>query len=185
MSKTNGTEEQRRIKKILDGQTGEYAFFVRTYSRQVLSLVSRMVADRSDAEELSQDVFVKAFQALASFDGRSSFSTWLMRIAYRTALNFMQRSRQQHISIDDLPLADTTDDNLDTGREERIQLLETLLEQLPPDDRLLLQLYYYDDRPLRDIAYIMDAEPNALAGRLYRIRKKLLLMIKQKEDETE
>ena len=55
------------------------------------------------------------------------------------------------------------------------------IDRLPADEQLLLHLYYYDDRPLRDIAYIMDAEPGLLATRLHRIRKKLLLMMKENE----
>ena len=78
---------------------------------------------------------------------------------------------------------DIEDDDLSTGREERIRLLEDAVGQLPSEDQLLLHLYYYEDRPLRDIAYIMDAEPNTLSARLYRIRKRLLHMIKLKENE--
>ena len=184
MSKTDGTDERQRIRRILSGETGEYAYFVRTYSSQVLDLVSRLVADRSDAEELAQDAFVRAFRSLDSFDGRSSFLTWLMRIAYRTALNHLKRRRQHWVSIDRLLLPDPPDDGLDTGLEERISQLETLVEQLPPDERLLLHLYYYEDHPLRDISYIVDAEPATLASRLHRIRKKLLLMMNQNENET-
>ena len=61
--------------------------------------------------------------------------------------------------------------------------MEEALDDLPPDERMLIHLYYYEDRPLREIAFIMDAESNALGVRLHRIRKKLLRMIKQKEDE--
>ena len=75
------------------------------------------------------------------------------------------------------------DEELSTGREERIAMMEEAIDDLPPDEGMLIHLYYYEDRPLRDIAYIMDVEPNALATRLHRIRKKLLRMIKQKENE--
>ena len=174
----NETEqEQQRIRRILDGRSDEYGYFVRTYSAQVLDFVSRMVSDAGDAEELAQDAFVRAFRALRQFDGRSSWLTWVLRIAYHTALNHLKRQRQQWLSIDDLPLADTPDD-LSTDREERIQQLDAAIGRLPADEQLLLHLYYYDDRQLRDIAYIMDAEPGLLATRLHRIRKKLLLMLK-------
>ena len=177
MSKNNDTEEQQRIRRILDGRSDEYGYFVRTYSAQVLDFVSRMVSDAGDAEELAQDAFVRAFRALGQFDGRSSWLTWVLRIAYHTALNHLKRQRQQWLSIDDLPLADTPDD-LSTDREERIQQLDAAIGRLPADEQLLLHLYHYDDRQLRDIAYIMDAEPGLLATRLHRIRKKLLLMLK-------
>ena len=170
-------QEQQRIRRILDGRSDEYGYFVRTYSAQVLDFVSRMVSDAGDAEELAQDAFVRAFRALRQFDGRSSWLTWVLRIAYHTVLNHLKRQRQQWLSIDDLPLADTPDD-LSTDREERIQQLDAAIGRLPADEQLLLHLYYYDDRQLRDIAYIMDAEPGLLATRLHRIRKKLLLMLK-------
>lgn len=170
-------QEQQRIRRILDGRSDEYGYFVRTYSAQVLDFVSRMVSDAGDAEELAQDAFVRAFRALRQFDGRSSWLTWVLRIAYHTALNHLKRQRQQWLSIDDLPLADTPDD-LSTDREERIQQLDAAIGRLPADEQMLLHLYYYDDRQLRDIAYIMDAEPGLLATRLHRIRKKLLLMLK-------
>lgn len=174
-------QERQRIRRILDGKSDEYGYFVKTYSAQVLDFVSRMVSDAGDAEELAQDAFVRAFRALEQFNGRSSWLTWVLRIAYNTALNHLKRQRQQWLSIDDLPLADTPDDDLSTDREERIQQLDAAIDRLPTDEQLLLHLYYYDDRPLRDIAYIIDAEPGLLATRLHRIRKKLLLMMKENE----
>ncbi len=190
MSKNHDTEERQRIRRILDGRSDEYSYFVRTYSAQVLSFVSRMVSDAGDAEELAQDAFIRAFRSLGQFDGRSSWLTWVLRIAYHTELNHLKRQRLQWLSIDDLPLSrmlryyrsePTTDDDLSTDREERIQQLDAAIDRLPADEQLLLHLYYYDDRPLRDIAYIMDAEPGLLATRLHRIRKKLLLMMKENE----
>ena len=185
--------EQQRIRRIIDcRQAGdgkasatEYAWFVRRYSQEVLDFTSRMVTDIADAEELAQDAFIKAFRSLGSFAGQSSFLTWVCRIAYHESLNHLKRKRLCYMSIDEMPLSqdDVEEEELTTGREERIVLMEEALDDLPPDERMLIHLYYYEDRPLREIAFIMDAEPNALAVRLHRIRKKLLLMIKQKENE--
>ena len=177
--------ERQRIRRILDGNREEYAWFVKTYSQQVLDFTSRMVPDAEDAKELAQDAFVKAYRGLGSFSGQSSFYTWICRIAYHESLNHLKRKRFCLTDIDNVaqPQEAPDDDELSTGREERILLMEEVIEDLPPDERMLIHLYYYEDRPLRDIAYMMDAEPNALAQRLHRIRKKLLRMIKEKEDE--
>ena len=134
------------------------------------------------AREETQDAFVKAFRSLASFEFHSSFCTWVCRIAYNESLNRLRRQQRHFVDIADIP-AEEVDEELSTGREERIALMEEAIDDLPPDERLLLHLYYYEDRHLREIAYIMDAETNALATRLHRIRKKLLQMIKQKENE--
>jgi len=166
----------------------DFAQLVRQHARQVIDFTARLLPDRQDAEEVAQDVFVKAYQQLDTFRGEASLLTWLQRIAYHEALDRLRRRRPHTVDIDG-PAALrefaslAADDELSTGREERILLLEEAVSDLPPNDQLLLHLYYYDDRPLRDIAYIMDADCNALGVRLHRIRKKLQTMIKQREDE--
>ena len=149
--------ERQRIGRILDGQHEEYAWFVNTYSQYVLDFTLRMMPNAEDAKEVAQDAFVKAFRSLASFGFQSSFCTWLCRIAYHESINRLRRRQMHYVDIVDI--------------------------NLPPDESLLLHLFYYEDRPLREIAYIMDVETNTLATRLHRIRKKLLQMIKQKENE--
>lgn len=173
--------ERQRIGRILDGKREEYAWFVNTYSQQVLDFTSRIVYDSEDAKEVAQDAFVKAFRSLSSFGFQSSFYTWLCRIAYHESLNRLCRQQIHYVDISDIPITD--EEELSTGREERIALMEEAMDDLQPNERLLLHLYYYEDRPLREIAYIMDAEANTLSARLHRIRKKLLQMIKQKENE--
>ena len=180
MSEITRMDEWQRIGQILDGKRNEYAWFVNTYSQQVLDFTSRMV---SNAEELAQDAFVKAFRSLSSFRGQSSFCTWVCRIAYHESLNLLKRRGPHYVDIEDLSAVE--DEELSTGREERILLMEESIDNLSPDERMLIHLYYYEDRPLREIAYIMDAESGTLATRLHRIRKKLLRMIKQKEKDNE
>ena len=144
-----------------------------------------MVGNRADAEELAQNAFVKAFNKFEKFEQRASFLTWVSRIAYNESINHLKRRKLHYVDIDEVPVADCNllDDELSTGNEERIRLMEDAINTLPPDERMLVHLYYYEDKPLNEIAYVMDAEPNALAVRLHRIRKKLLLTIKQKEYE--
>lgn len=172
--------ERQRIGRILDGQHEEYAWFVNTYSQYVLDFTLRMMPNAEDAKEVAQDAFVKAFRSLASFGFQSSFCTWLCRIAYHESINRLRRKQMHYVDIVDIPAIE--DDELSTDNEERIALIEEAIDNLPPDESLLLHLYYYEDRPLREIAYIMDVETNTLATRLHRIRKKLLQMIKQKDN---
>ncbi len=186
-------DEQRRVSTIADLLNGgdrkaaavEYAYFVKRYSQQVLDFTVRMVSNRADAEELAQNTFVKAFNRFETFEGRASFLTWVSRIAYNESINHLKRRKLNVVDVDDAQIADSRidDDELSTGREERISLMEDALDHLPPDERMLVQLYYYEDKPLQEIAYVMDVEPNTLAVRLHRIRKKLLIMIKHKENE--
>lgn len=181
MSEIINIDDRQRIRRILDGRSEEYAWFVNRYSQQVIDFTSRMLSNAEDAKEVAQDAFVKAFHSLGTFNFQSSFCTWVCRIAYRKSLDRLKRQQPHYVDIDNLPAI--ADEDLSTGREERIALMEEAIDDLPSDEQLLIHLYYYEDRPLRDIAYIMDVEPNALATRLHRIRKKLSRIIKMKEHE--
>jgi RNA polymerase sigma-70 factor (ECF subfamily) len=193
MVKTANTDEQKRIRLIagyLDAgdrkaAATEYAYFVKKYSQQVLDFTVRMVSCMADAEELAQNAFIKAFNKFEKFEQRASFLTWVSRIAYNESINHLRRRKLHYVDIDEVPIADCNllDDELSTGNEERIKLMEEAINILPPDERMLVHLYYYEDKPLNEIAYVMDVEPNALAVRLHRIRKKLLVTITQKEYE--
>ena len=176
------TDEQRMIARILDGHAGDFGYFLERYGPEVFAIVSRLVPRQEDAEELTQDVFVRAFNRLDTFVGRSSFSTWICRIAHNAAVSWLSRKRIKYLNIEDKPyLTDTeVDETLDD--ESRIDDLRQAIVQLKPDEQTLLQLYYYDNRSLADIAYILDVEAGTIATRLHRIRRKLYLMMKHEHN---
>ena len=172
------TDEQELIARILDGHAEDFGYFLERYSQEAFAIVVRLVPQQEDAEELVQDAFVRAFNRLETFEGRSSFSTWICRIAYTTAVSWLRKRRMKYLSIDEQPkLTDTeVDEALDD--ESCIEELRRAITLLKPDEQTLITLFYYDNRPLNDIAYILDAEPNTLATRLHRIRRKLYLLMK-------
>ena len=173
------TDEQRLIARILDGHAEDFGYFLERYGEEVFAIVSRLVSRQEDAEELVQDAFVRAFDRLETFGGRSSFSTWICRIAYTTTVSWLRKQRIKYLSIDDQPhLTDSeVDEALDD--ETRIDDLRSAVARLKPDEQTLLQLYYYDNRPISDIAYILDVEAGTIATRLHRIRRKLYLLMRR------
>lgn len=176
------TDEQRLIARILDGHTEDFGYFLNRYGGEVFAIVSRLVPRQEDVEELVQDTFVRAYNKLDTFVGRSSFSTWICRIAYTTTVSWLRKRRIKYISIDDQPLL--TDSNIDEtlNDESRINDLRQAIARLKPDEQTLLQLYYYDNRPLADIAYILDVDAGTIATRLHRIRRKLYLLMKNEHN---
>ena len=162
------------------------------YAERVFAMIARQVADPMDAEELTQDTFMRAFDHIDSYDAqRASLSTWLCRIAYRLTLDFLKRRRPMIVSMEDSKVwqADISDEALEaglsTGREENIERLQALMDELPDDERMLLTLYYFEDRPLTEIAYITGIEAKPLANRLYRTRKKLYKQLCTTEEPLE
>lgn len=171
-------DEQRLIARILDGHESDYGYFLERYGGEVFAIVSRLVPNHEDAEELTQDAFVRAYSRLDSFIGRSSFSTWVCRIAYTTAVSWLRKKRIMYLSIEDKP--NLSDEEVDEvlDNESRLDELRNDIALLRPDEQMLLELFYYESRQLADIAYILDMEPGTIATRLHRIRRKLYSLMK-------
>lgn len=168
------------VEAVKGGRRKGQDLMVGRYGQEVFAMIVRQVTDVMDAQELTQDTFLRAFNHIDSYDPhKASLSTWLCRIAYRLMLDFLKRRRPMIIPIEDSQVwqTDISDEQLEaelsTGNEERICRLEQLMDDLPPDERLLLTLHYFENRSLDECAFIMDATSHALANRLYRIRKKL------------
>lgn len=179
--------DEQIVKAVMGGGSKGLNLLVSRYGRQVFTMIVRQVGDAMDAEELTQDTFLRAFSNIGNYDPqRSSLLTWLSRIAYRLTLDFLKRRRPLIVSIEEAEVWQTyisdeqIDAELSTGNEERISLLQMLIDDLPPDERLLLTLYYFENRPLDECAFIMDSTAHALANRLYRIRRKLYKQLQKK-----
>lgn len=171
-------DEQRLIVRILEGHAEDYGYFLERYGGEVFAIVSRLVPNREDAEELTQDAFVRAYSRLDSFIGRSSFSTWVCRIAYTVAVSWLRKKRIKYLSIDDHPHASDAEVDEVLDDESRLDELRHAISLLKPDEQMLLELFYFESRPLADIAYILDVEPGTIATRLHRIRRKLYSLMK-------
>ncbi len=171
-------DEQRLIVRILEGHAEDYGYFLERYGGEVFAIVSRLVPTREDAEELTQDAFVRAYSRLDSFIGRSSFSTWVCRIAYTVAVSWLRKKRIKYLSIEDHPHASDAEVDEVLDDESRLDELRHAISLLKPDEQMLLELFYFESRPLADIAYILDVEPGTIATRLHRIRRKLYSLMK-------
>ena len=183
-------DETLLIRCILDGQTGLFRHLAGRYAGQVLRMVARLIPSPEEAEEATQDTLFEAFQSLTRYDARkASFHTWLMRIAYHTALkHYRQHHRQVAIVEFDQHRLETiadeeTDVLLDNTSPDRVAHMERVIDTLKPDDQMLLNLYYFDNRPIREIAGITEHEESYLRSRLQWIRKRLAITIKALEQD--
>lgn len=178
-------EDAHIIEKVLGGDVKPFGLLLGRYAGGVRRFIGRMVANAEDAEELTQNVFLKAYRHLATFDaGKGAFGAWLNRIAYHEAIDFLRTKP----SMEMLPMDDgQADEDWETefpfedAGSERVELLRKAVLALPAQDRMLVHMYYTDGLPLRDIAYVLDRQPDYLATRLQRIRKRLYTTIKRLE----
>ena len=190
-------DETLLIRRILDGDTRLFRQLAGRYAEQVLRMVARLIPSHEEAEEATQDALLEAFQSLARYDARqANFQTWLMRIAYHTAL---KHYRQHHKSVQFVEMERDDGENqsswLDTIPDDetdvllddtdRVTLMERSIDMLKPDDQMLLNLYYFDNRPIREISCITEHDEGYLRSRLQWIRKRIAITIKTLESNEE
>jgi RNA polymerase sigma-70 factor (ECF subfamily) len=176
------------VRRILAGDTASFACLIDRYSRPVHSLIFKMTRNKEDAEELTQDVFMKVFRSLASFRGESSFSTWIYRIACRTAISEVRKRKREFLPIDESLIANVAEE-MPAGmfgadnESEQIGRLEKALGMLPPDEQAMILLFYAQEKSIGDIASIAGLSAPNVKTRLHRIRKKLFAALAQMEEQ--
>ena len=178
--------EKELIERITRGETELFAHIADHYAPMIYALVVRIVGLREDAEELTQDIFLQAFEHLESFNFKSSFSTWLYRIAYNRAMTFSRRKRHAFYSVDENRLRAVSDNDMEqmeaeAENEQQIDSLMRAIDLLESEERALITLFYYEGRSVAECADIMSQSESNIKVRLHRIRKKLYIII---NDET-
>ncbi|MBR1666773.1 MAG: sigma-70 family RNA polymerase sigma factor [Bacteroidaceae bacterium] len=155
------------------------------YGTDVFAQIARMVPQMEDAEEVYQDVFVKVFSNIQMYDEeKSSLKTWVSRIAYNESITFLRQKKPLKIYFEDdeegaEALSETeVEATFGHPNPETVQLIRAALKHLPPDERALITMFYYEEMSLKDIAFITESIPSTIASKLSRTRKKLCRIIK-------
>lgn len=173
----NRYSDSELIEKALSGDRTGYAGLVDRHKAYAFSIALRLVKKREDAEEIAQDSFLKAFRSLEKFRMESKFSTWLYRIVYTTALNYLRKNGVNTLEIDETLSAQLADPDADSAglldQKIKKKYLNIALGRLRSDDALVLQLFYIAENNLEEIASIMELETNTVKIRLHRARPRL------------
>ncbi|MDI3319654.1 RNA polymerase sigma factor [Pinibacter soli] len=167
------------IAQVLRGNQQVFAELVKRYQNFVFTITQRYVDSREDAEEISQDVFVKAYRSLRDFRGDSKFSTWLYTITSTTCITHLRRKKQDVFSLDQENVFARAE-NLNSGfnaneveQKSKINMVNSAIALLSPDDAQVITLFYKAEQSLDEIANIMGLETNTVKVRLHRARQRL------------
>ncbi len=171
-------KEKDLIKKIQCGNVRAFSELVDTHKDLVFTLTFRMLGNREEAEEVSQDTFLKVFNSLPRFKGDSKMSTWIYRIAYNSCLDKLRANKKDRVLKEVGELEDIFFQDLDNAldgmiQEERRELVNQCLAKLPAEDAGLLTLFYFEDKSLVEVEKALNIPVNVLKVRLFRARKKL------------
>lgn len=175
------------IERIQSGDVTCFACLLDKYSRPIHSLILKVVRNKEDAEELAQDVFVKVYRKLSSFKGECSFSTWIYRIAYNTAISATRRKKHEFLAIEEAAMDNVSEEEVAetlgrTGNAERMERLDDALAQLTPEERAVILLFYMKAKTVDEVAEITGLTPSNVKVKLHRIRKKLFVILKGMEE---
>lgn len=171
------TDEQI-IGRVRGGETRLFEELVRRYQDRVYGMAARLVGGSPDAEDIAQEVFLKAFRGLEGFKGDAKFSTWLYRITWNLCTDWVRRNRKpgrQHSSIDEAP--ETADSRVDVAgslvESERRDEIQRALDELPQKYRAVVTLMYFQKMSYDQISAVLGLPLKTIETRLYRARRML------------
>lgn len=182
-------EDQRLIKLAREGNQKAFEALLKKYRNLVYHVMIKMVRNPQEAEDLSQEAFIKAFNALASFNEEFAFSTWLMKIATNNCIDYLRKKKLRTYSIDEpiqykeeqvqveLPDHDPTPERQLLNEERRI-LINEAIQSLPPRYRHVIVLRHQEEKSYEDIAEILKLPLGTVKARIFRAREMLNKKIK-------
>lgn len=171
-------EDIEVIQQVLQGNKDAYSILVRRYEQYVFTLVLRMINNREQAEELAQDVFVKAYRMLQGYRSEAKFSTWLYTIVNTTCLSYLRKKKDHLILLEQEQLVAVSEYNTQVAensveQKTEKELLQAAIKQLSPTDAQAITLFYLAEQSLQEIAEITDQPITNVKVRLFRARQKL------------
>ncbi len=176
------------VKEVLQGRSEAFRELVSRYKRAVYSLCYRMVQNNEEAEDLSQEVFIKVYQYLGKYDEDYKFSTWILKIATNTSIDYLRKKK-----VDTVPLEEGIESKQEMASAESIYfhqsnkaLIEKMIKELPEEYRLLIILYHQQGLSYKEIADNVNIPMSKVKNRLHRARNILKEQLKSiKEEETQ
>lgn len=174
----NKPDDRYYIEAVRKGDVSAFSFLVERYQNMVYSLALKLLKNAEDAEEMTQDTFIKAFQKLEMYEGKSKFSTWLYSITYNACISELRKRRIHFSSLEDQRFSDQDEMKMhdyfsETKKEDQEKYLNMALGKLPEDDQVLVTLYYYDSQSMDEISIITGLTVSNIKVKIHRARKKM------------
>ena len=180
----DGQSDERLIKAIASGNRSAMRTLYLRHNARVFRFIARLVADRALAEDLVSDVFVEVWSKAGNFEGRSQVSTWLLAIARFKALTAINRHREV---LGDEPAMELVEDTADTPEEtvlkdDRTAQLRRCLAQMSREHREVIDLVYYHEKSVEEVAEITQLPKNTVKTRMFYARKRLAQLLASHQD---
>lgn len=174
-------KEKYLIERVKAGDKEAFTGLVNSYKDMIYTVCLRMLNSEADAEEAAQDVFVKAFRSMGSFQARSKFSTWLYRIAYNNCISVIRKKVKMIDLVDEVPEGEVDEMEMNglesLSARERSRYLKMAIDSLAETDAVVVTLFYYDELSLEEIAQVTGLTSSNIRIKLHRSRKLMYRVI--------
>ena len=182
--------DQVLVERVQAGDKQAYGLLVAKYQRKLLRLISRLVRDSAEAEDVAQEAFIKAYRALPSFRGESAFYTWLYRIGVNTAKNWLVANGRRaptttEFDNEDAEAFGESDLLRDVDTPERLLMTKQIgdtvnaaMAALPEEPRTAITLREIDGLSYEDIAQAMDCPIGTVRSRIFRARESIAVKLR-------
>lgn len=178
----NERDEQQITELLSEAATQRKGFelLVRCYSEQLYWIIRKIVIEHDDANDVLQNTFLKAWNALDSFHGDSKISTWLSRIAINESLDFLRRRKQPTVSVEEVSVGRLMADDYFDGSEAEAMLQEAIAT-LPDVQRTVFLLRYFDEMKYSEISQMLNTSEGALKASYHIAVKKITEYFKSRD----
>ncbi len=166
-------DEKELVLKAKKGDLAAFEELIRHHQEGLFSFIYRIVNNRDDAEELAQQAWVRAWQGLQGFKGKSGFKTWLYRIGMNLAFNFRTRKKPTEELTELLPAPEANQPEETFRQKQREEVVKEALLRLPVDQRTAIVLSVYEEMSYKEIAAVMKRSVRAVDSLLVRARANL------------
>jgi RNA polymerase sigma-70 factor (ECF subfamily) len=174
--------DQDLVRRVQQGDKSAFDLLVIKYQHKIVHLVNRYVKDPTEAQDVAQDTFIKAYKALGEFRGESAFYTWLYRIAINTAKNYLLSRSRRHSDyevdmqdaeqIENAPqLKDIETPENQLMNDQIIEVIKSAIEKLPEEMRIAIMLREFEGMSYEEIAEAMDCPIGTVRSRIFRDRE--------------
>lgn len=187
-------DESDCIRRAQQGDVAAFEELVRTHQKRVLGIVAGILRWSEDIEDIGQQVFLKVYLAIKRFDGRSSFSTWLYKIAVNETYDYLRKKKarklvyEADLSVDQEERLGQKPPEVPTraalDRAEDRQAVERLLSELPAEERLMIVLKEVEGYSVEEISQALKMNPNTVKVRMFRARRRLSDMYRKRYGAT-
>jgi RNA polymerase sigma-70 factor (ECF subfamily) len=168
------------LTKVIEGDVSAYSYIVNQYKNMAFSIALRVVNNREDAEEVTQDAFLKVYNSLKKFNHKSKFSTWLYTIVYNTAISKIRKNKKKSaiIQLNDEDIENINIEDIDNilvkfDEENKKEIINFAINKLSENEKLIITLYYLAENSINEVAAITNFSSSNIKVILHRARKKM------------